>query len=54
MVQVFLDAVAIRFYRGIGGEMQRIGPFSAINFFVGANNAGLHRHARPRDLLCRE
>ncbi|MCE8555596.1 AAA family ATPase [Ruegeria pomeroyi] len=40
MVQVFLDAVAIRFYRGIGAEMQRIGPFSEINFFVGANNAG--------------
>ncbi|MCV2888187.1 AAA family ATPase [Ruegeria aquimaris] len=40
MVQVFLDAVAIRFYRGIGAEMQHIGPFSEINFFVGANNAG--------------
>jgi len=40
VVQVFLDAVAIRFYRGIGAELQSIGPFSAINFFVGANNAG--------------
>lgn len=36
----FLDGLAIQFYRGIGAETQYIGPFSDINFFIGANNAG--------------
>lgn len=37
---VFLDGVAAQFYRGIGAEVQFIGPFSRMNFFIGANNAG--------------
>lgn len=37
---VFLDGVAAQFYRGIGPEIQIIAPFSRINFFIGANNAG--------------
>lgn len=37
---VFLDGVAAQFYRGIGAEVQYIGPFSRMNFFIGANNAG--------------
>lgn len=37
---VFLDSVAAQFYRGIGPTTQYIGPFSEMNFFVGANNAG--------------
>ncbi|MBT8167773.1 AAA family ATPase [Ruegeria litorea] len=39
MVKTFLDGVAIGFYRGIG-EVQKIGPFSEVNFFIGPNNAG--------------
>ena len=37
---IFLDGVAAQFYRGIGAEVQYIGPFSRVNFFIGANNAG--------------
>ncbi len=36
----YLEGIAIRFYRGIGEETQYIAPFSEMNFFVGANNAG--------------
>lgn len=39
-MSVFLDGVAARFYRGIGPDTQFIGPFSKVNFFIGANNAG--------------
>ncbi len=39
MVKTYLDGVAIGFYRGIG-EVQKIGPFSEVNFFIGPNNAG--------------
>lgn len=37
---IFLDGIAAQFYRGIGAEVQYIGPFSRVNFFIGANNAG--------------
>lgn len=37
---VFLEGVAAQFYRGIGPEVQFISPFSRMNFFIGANNAG--------------
>ena len=37
---VYLEGVAVQFYRGIGPETQYIAPFSDMNFFVGANNAG--------------
>lgn len=37
---IFLDGVAIQFFRGIGSEVQYISPFSRMNFFIGANNAG--------------
>jgi predicted ATP-dependent endonuclease of OLD family len=36
----YLEGVAVQFYRGIGPETQYIAPFSDMNFFVGANNAG--------------
>lgn len=39
-MKVFLDGVAAQFYRGIGAEMQYIGPFEAMNFFIGPNNSG--------------
>lgn len=39
-MKIYLDGIAIRFYRGIGPEAQFIGPFSKMNFFIGANNAG--------------
>lgn len=35
-----LYGVAIRFYRGVGPDTQFIAPFSRMNFFIGANNAG--------------
>lgn len=37
---VFLHGVALANYRGIGEELQLIGPFSRFNFFIGPNNAG--------------
>jgi hypothetical protein len=37
---IFLDGIAAQFYRGIGAEVQYIGPFSRLNFFIGANNSG--------------
>lgn len=36
----YLEGLAIQFYRGIGPKTQYIAPFSEMNFFVGANNAG--------------
>lgn len=39
-MSVFLDGVAVRYYRGIGEEIQYIAPFSKMNFFIGANNSG--------------
>lgn len=36
----YLEGLAVQFYRGIGSETQYIAPFSDMNFFVGANNAG--------------
>ncbi|UFI03644.1 AAA family ATPase [Roseibium aggregatum] len=33
-------AIALQFYRGIGAEEQIVGPLSAMNLFVGENNAG--------------
>jgi AAA15 family ATPase/GTPase len=37
---VYLQGLALRFYRGIGPETQYIAPFSKLNFFVGPNNSG--------------
>jgi predicted ATPase len=39
-MSVFLDGIAVRFYRGIGEETQYVAPFSKMNFFIGANNSG--------------
>ncbi|MEP0954127.1 MAG: hypothetical protein ABJH45_00385 [Paracoccaceae bacterium] len=39
-MDVFLDGVAVRYYRGIGEEIQYVAPFSKMNFFIGANNSG--------------
>lgn len=39
-MSVFLDGVAVRYYRGIGDETQYVAPFSKMNFFIGANNSG--------------
>lgn len=36
----YLNGVAVAFYRGIGPNIQRIAPFSKMNFFVGSNNSG--------------
>ena len=37
---IYLEGLAIQFFRGIGPEMQKLGPFREFNFFVGANNSG--------------
>lgn len=37
---VYLDAFSVQFYRGIGSEEQRVGPFGRVNFFIGGNNSG--------------
>jgi predicted ATP-dependent endonuclease of OLD family len=37
---VYLQGLALRFYRGIGEETEYIAPFSKLNFFVGPNNSG--------------
>lgn len=36
----YLDGLATQFFRGIGAETQYIGPFTDLNFFIGANNSG--------------
>lgn len=50
---VFIPGVAIKFFRGIGPELQTLYPLKSFNFFVGSNNAGkstvlecLHRYAQ--------
>jgi hypothetical protein len=52
-VPIFLDGMAIQFFRGVGPNIQRMAPFRSFNFFVGANNAGkstaldcLHRYVK--------
>jgi predicted ATPase len=37
---VFLEALAVEFFRGIGAEKQELGLFKDFNFFVGSNNSG--------------
>ena len=37
---VFLHGVALANYRGIGEELQIVGPFQKFNFFIGPNNSG--------------
>ena len=37
---IFLQGIAVRFFRGIGDEIQMLGPFKEFNFFVGSNNSG--------------
>lgn len=37
---IYLPAISLQFYRGIGPEEQKIFGFQEFNFFVGANNAG--------------
>ncbi len=39
-MHVYLEGVAVQFYRGIGPERQYIAPLSEMNFFIGANNSG--------------
>ncbi|MGE9007248.1 ATP-dependent nuclease [Leptospira interrogans] len=38
IMPVFLDGMAIQFFRGIGSNVQKMAPFKSFNFFVGANN----------------
>jgi predicted ATPase len=40
MAKTFLHGLALANYRGIGPDLQKIGPFQDINFFIGPNNAG--------------
>lgn len=36
---MFIDGIGISGYRSFG-NLQRIGPFGKINFFIGQNNSG--------------
>jgi hypothetical protein len=52
---IFLNGLAVQFFRGIGKEVQKLGPFKDFNFFIGANNSGkstvldlLHRYLNTR------
>ena len=36
----FIDGIAISNYRSFGPEIQKIGPFSKVNIFIGKNNSG--------------
>jgi hypothetical protein len=53
VMPIFLNRLAIQFFRGIGKDIQKLDPFKGFNFFVGANNVGkstvldcLHRYAK--------
>lgn len=37
---IFLHALALQHYRGIGPEIQKLRSFQEFNFFIGANNTG--------------
>ncbi|PDS50649.1 hypothetical protein CO662_17420 [Rhizobium anhuiense] len=37
---VFLHALSLQFYRGIGAEEQKLREFRDFNFFIGVNNSG--------------
>jgi hypothetical protein len=37
---MFIDGFAVSGYRSFGGQVQRIGPCSKINLFIGQNNSG--------------
>ena len=37
---VFIQAIRVSFYRGIGGDAQTIDRFGKFNFFIGENNSG--------------
>lgn len=37
---IFIDGIGLAGYRSFGKKIQRIGPFSKINLFVGQNNSG--------------
>ncbi|RAZ76150.1 ATP-dependent nuclease [Mesorhizobium atlanticum] len=39
-MSIFLKGLSLQFYRGIGKDIQRMGPFKDFNFFIGANNSG--------------
>lgn len=39
-MSIFLHALSLKNYRGIGSNRQFIGPFKSCNFFVGTNNSG--------------
>lgn len=50
---IYLNALGLQFFRGIGHEVQRLNSFREFNFFIGANNSGkstildfLHRFLR--------
>lgn len=36
----FIDGIALSNYRSFGFDIQKIGPFSKINLFIGKNNSG--------------
>lgn len=39
-MSIFIDGFALANYRSFGPDVQRIGTFGKINFFIGQNNSG--------------
>jgi hypothetical protein len=39
-MSVFLHALALQYFRGIGPDVQKLNSFRDFNFFIGANNSG--------------
>lgn len=37
---ILLQGLDVQFFRGIGPDLQELGPFKEFNFFVGSNNSG--------------
>lgn len=51
--RIYLNGLALAHYKGIGSDIQYIGPFQRFNFFIGENNSGkstalefLHKYSR--------
>lgn len=39
-MSIYLNALALQYFRGIGSDIQKLKSFREFNFFIGANNAG--------------
>jgi len=59
-MSTFLKGLALKNYRGIGQEWQKMPAFKKFNFFIGPNNSGkstvfkLYQPASPIAVECSE